>query len=423
MSCKKTPRCKKRIWALSNRRLSVRRVIFYLGIVLLAAACRPDTLNCDDPLGCVVIRPNSPIRFATLLPTSGDTAVWGQELSRAINLAITERGDELLDHDIELIALDSACDAETGRQAVQTLSGDAALVGILGPACSDVATAVLPSVRLNDWLLISPASSLPSLTVDQRELAFFRTVPNHLQQAVSAAHFAYEAMGARQAAVFQDETSYNSLLAQQFSDTFTELGGIVSYQGIFQVNQTELTDVLDEISVSPPDIVYLALFEPEANLLINRLAETSRLNRAALVGGDTLLTDHFASRVGGAATGMAVTGPILSGSAYDAFLAEWTNRYETLPTSPTVVYAYDAVQLLFTAVENSAIVGQNSSLVIGRSALRESLAATQGIAGLAGPLNCDDTGECGAAVYGVYELDTAVLTNNTWPPPLIWQFE
>ncbi len=422
MCCKKTPRCKKRIWALSNRRLRFSLVIFYLGIVLLAAACRTDTLNCDDPLGCVIVRPNSPLRFATLLPTSGDTAVWGQELSQAITLAITAQGDQLLDHEIELVALDSACNAEIGRQSVQSLAADMTLVGIIGPACSDVATAVLPAVRLNDWLLISPASSLPSLTADQRELAFFRTVPNHLHQAIVAAHFAYEEVGARQAAVFQDETSYNNLLAQQFTETFTELGGTVSYQGILQVSQTELTGALDEISANPPDLIYLALFEHEANLLISRLAENSRLNGVMLVGEDSLLTNSFANRVGEAANGMTLTGPLLAGDAYDAFLADWVNRYPTPPTSPTAAYAYDAVRLLFAAVEKTALVGQNGLLVIGRSALRDNLAAS-GLEGLTGTLNCTATGECGAAAYGVYELDTAVLSNNTWPPPLVWQFK
>jgi len=380
-------------------------------------------LNCNDLLGCVVIRPNSPVRFATLLPTSGDTAVWGQELAQGINLAVIDQGEELLDHEIELIPLDSACDVETGRQALQTLNGDVTLLGIIGPACSDVATVVLPLVRLNDWLMISPASSLPSLTENQSELAFFRTAPNHLHQADVAAHFAYEQLGARQAAVFQDETSYNSLLAQQFSDTFTELGGIVSYQGILQVSQPELAGMLDEISVDPPDLVYLALFEPEANLLINSLAESSRLNEAALIGGDNLLSNTFASRVGAAATGMYITGPVFAGYAYDAFLAQWTNRYETPPTAPGAAYAYDATRLLFAAVEDVAIVGQNGSLVVGRSALRERLAASEEIEGLAGTLNCDENGECGAAAYGVYELDTAVLNDTVWPPPLAWQFK
>jgi branched-chain amino acid transport system substrate-binding protein len=423
MRCKKTQRCKKRIWALSKQQFGFTLMALCLGIAFLATACRTDTLNCDDSLGCAVIRPNSPVHLATLLPISGDSAVWGQELSRGINLAVMEQGEELLDHEIELVSLDSACDPSTGQQAIQTLNADVTLVGIIGPACSDVATAVLPTVRRNDWLMISPASSLPDLTEDQSELAFFRTVPNHLHQATVAAHFAYEQLGARQAAVFQDETAYNGLLAQQFSNTFAELGGIVSYQATLEAGQTELMGILDEASATPPDVIYLALFEPEANLLINRLAETSRLNQAALVGGDSLLTDTFTSRVGEAAIGMTISGPLFSGDAYDAFLAQWTTRYETPPTSSSAAYAYDAVRLLFAAVEEVVIVGPNGSLVIGRSALRQRLAETRSFAGLAGTLNCAASGECGAAAYGVYLLDTAVLNNTAWPPPLVWQFE
>ena len=91
-----------------------------------------------------------------------------------------------------------------------------------------VAQAVLPTVRRNNWVLISPASTAPFLTENQTSLAFFRTVPTHLQQATAAAHFAYEELGVRQTAVFQDNTEFNNLLAQQFSDTFTGLGGTVS---------------------------------------------------------------------------------------------------------------------------------------------------------------------------------------------------
>lgn len=422
MCCKKTQWCKKRIWALNKLPGRFGWLVFCFMLILAVTACRGDTINCDDPLGCAIIRPNSPLRLATLLPTSGDTAVWGQELTRAINLAVLEQGSELLGHDIELIPLDSACDADTGRQALQSLTVEPTLLGIIGPACSDVATAVLPTVRRNNWLLISPASSLPNLTENQSELAFFRTVPNHLYQATVAAHFAYEELGLRQAAVFQDETDYNSLLAQQFSDTFSELGGVVSYQGLLQVSQTELTGMVDEIASNPPELIYLALFEPEANLLLNRLAENRRLNQTVLVGADSLFTTTFANQFGAAATGIFLTSPIFDSEVYNLFLAQWTIRYQTPPTSPTAAYAYDATKLLLAAIEDVAQVGQNGSLVIGHAALRARLAASQDVTGLAGTLHCEANGECAAQAYGVYELDTAVLSTATWPSPLVWKF-
>lgn len=397
-------------------------LLFCLGLLWLVAACRTDPISCDDSLGCAIIRPGSPVQLATLLPTSGETAVWGQELSRGINLAISDWNGELLDHDIELIPLDSACDPTLGQTAVQTLAEEGVLLGIIGPACSDVAQAILPLVRRSNWLVISPASTDPALTQDQPDQAFFRTIPNHRQQAIGAAYFAYEQLGMRQTAVFQDNTEFNTLLAQQFSNTFTQLGGSVTYFGNLNIGQSEVTDILTEAASTSPELIYLALFEPEASLIVTRLAEINPLNRAVLLGSDSLFTPHFASQIGNTAADLYVTNPVLDRVAYAGFLETWAARYEVPPTSSAPAYAYDATQLLLTAIEEVAIVGQNGALVIGRGAVRERLAATQNVAGLTGSLSCTSHGECAAAGYGVYELDTAVRNNALWPPPLVWQF-
>lgn len=392
--------------------------LFALAVLaLLLAACRTNSLTCDDPLGCVVVRPNNPVRLGVLLPLSGETAVWGEELSRGIEQAVMDRNGELLGHDIELIPLDSACNPAIGEQIVEAVDGDETLLGLIGPACSDVAQAVLPTVRRNNWVLLSPTSSAPYLTENQTNLAFFRTVPNHLQQAAAAAQFAYEQLGVRQTAVFQDNTEFNSVLAQQFSDTFTALGGTVSYQASLTAGQTELTSMLDEAANTAPQLIYLALFEPEASLLLTRLAESTTLNRALLLSSDSLFSARFASKLNN--TSLLVTNPVLTGSPYEAFVASWTVRYEAPPGSFGPVYAYDATLLLLEAIETVAEVGQTGALVIGRSALRQELTTGEAIQGLSGALRCTPSGECAAAGYGVYEL----TANTVWPPPVVWQNE
>lgn len=419
MFYKKTQRYKKRIWELSKQRL----FSLCLGLLLLVSACRTTPITCDDPLGCIIVHPNSPVRLAALLPMTGETAVWGQELSRGINLALSNRENDLLGHSVELIPLDSACDPTSSQQIMQTIDGDETLLAVIGPACSEVAGAVLPTMRRNNWLLISPASTAPSLTEKQSEPAFFRSVPNHITQATAAANFAYNVLGARQTAVFQDETSYNSLLAQQFADIFAQLGGTVVYTGSITSSQSETADLLINAAAIPSDLIYLPLFEPEASLLINQLAETAPLNRAQLLGADSLFSGHFASSAGAAAMGMLLTNPVLNTPAYRGFLDDWVTLYDTPPTSPAPAYAYDATQLLLTAVEDVAVVGQTGALVIGRDALRQQLSADDGLIGLTGKLHCGNTGECAALNYGVYELTADVLENQRWPPPLIWQFE
>ncbi|GJM40074.1 MAG: branched chain amino acid ABC transporter substrate-binding protein [Ardenticatenaceae bacterium] len=395
---------------------------FCLGLLGLIAGCQSDPIRCDDALGCAVVRPGSPIQLVTLLPTSGETAVWGEELSRGINLAVSNRGGELLNHNIELIPLNSDCDPEVGLEAMQTLEDEAPLLGIIGPACSDVVPAILPMVSRNDWLLISPASTAPSLTTSAPHPAFFRTVPNHLHQATVAAHFAYEELGVRETAVLHDNSEFNSVLAQQFRDTFTQLGGNIVYQGILTLGQSDVAALISETAENNPELIYLALFEPEGNLIANRLAENNSLNRTSLLGSDSLRTTQFAGQLGNLPAEIYVTGPSLSGTAYDNFEATWVNRYETLPTSAAPAYAYDATQLILTAIEEVAVANPNGSLIIGRSELRRRL-ATLNFEGLTGSVRCTQAGDCASATYGVYELDTAVRNNAFWPPPLIWQFE
>jgi len=402
--------------SISQVKLPIGWVVALALLGLCFSACRTNSLTCDDPLGCVVVRPNNPVRIGVLLPLSGETAVWGQELTRGIELAIMDRNSELLGHDIELVPLDSACNPAVGEQIVEAIDGDDTLLGLIGPACSDVAQAVLPTVRRNNWVLISPASTAPFLTENQTNLAFFRTVPTHLQQATAAAHFAYEELGLRQTAVFHDNTEFNTLLAQQFSDTFTGLGGTVSFQASLDAGQTEPEGVLAEAASHAPQLIYLALFEPEAVLLVNSLAGSNTLNRARLLGSDSLFSASFASKMGD--TNMLVTSPAFSGDAYDAFTAFWTIRYEAPPGSPGPVYTYDAALLLLEAIETVAEMGQTGALVVGRAALRQQLVSGEAVQGLSGALRCGPTGECAAAGYGVYALSP----DAAWPPPVVWQY-
>ena len=153
------------------------------------------------------------------------------------------------------------------------------------------------------------------------------------------------------------------------------------------------------------------------------MSEINRLRQVTLLGADTLLTSSVAIGSSAATADLFVTGPAIPEDAYQTFVDRWAIRYEAELTTPAPTYAYDATKLLLDAIEDVAVVGETGTLVIGRAALRERLAATDGTIGLTGSLRCNPTGECAATGHGVYELDTAVRTNTAWPPPLVWQFE
>jgi branched-chain amino acid transport system substrate-binding protein len=177
-----------------------------------------------------------------------------------------------------------------------------------------------------------------------------------------------------------------------------------------------VSDVVNLVSSGQPNLLYLPLFEPEANLIINNLPEESNV---FLLGSDNLLLSSFAESTGVAVRGMAITGAAVTGAGYDAFLDEWLVRYGSEPTLPYQAYAYDATNILLNAIEAVAVVGRNDALLIGRQALRQAISQIQ-LEGLTGELACTTT-ECSRpAAIGVYELTDEQISGTAWPPPLLW---
>ena len=75
-------------------------------------------LECSDPLGCVEVDADDPVTIAYMLTTSGATAFLGEDSLGGIEIAISDRGGEILGHEIELAGEDSLCSAEGGQSAV-----------------------------------------------------------------------------------------------------------------------------------------------------------------------------------------------------------------------------------------------------------------------------------------------------------------
>jgi hypothetical protein len=90
---------------------------------ILLAACGGPKFECTDAIGCVDIAPDEPVKIAYMLTISGATAYLGQDSQGAIEIAIDDRGGELLGHPISLSGEDSLCSAEGGQTAHQASFG------------------------------------------------------------------------------------------------------------------------------------------------------------------------------------------------------------------------------------------------------------------------------------------------------------
>jgi len=387
----------------------------------------PVTFECTDALGCVTIAPNEPIHFAWIQSVSGATSALGQTNVNGGQLAIDDKGGELLGHLIQYDGEDSLCNADGGQAAGRKVSADPTVVAVLGTTCSSEARAAMPLVGEAGMVMISPSNTNPDLTDPNHpdhHAGYFRTAYNDLVQGRIAAEFAYNELGLRTAATVHDGSPYAQSLQQVFADVFTELGGTITAQEAVNVGDTDFKPVLTKIASGSPDIIYLPIFEPEGNLFATQKCEVSGLKNVALMGADGLFTSGFPATTGTCGLGMYLSSPYVSGSGMNNFLAKYYSAFGEYPAAGFAPHAYDAMNMLFAAIEQVAHVDADGTVYIPRQALREALYNTNNFVGLTGNLSCDANGDCATGeALAVYQISQAMIngTKDLVASTPVWQ--
>jgi branched-chain amino acid transport system substrate-binding protein len=403
--------------------MSVLRLVGWL-ILLEMVSCASPELTCQDGMGCVAVGPNEPIRIGYLLAESGTAVSLGQDSIGGIEIAIDNRENGVLGHQIELVRQNTACAINTGQAAVTALTSDPTILGIIGTTCSDVAEAIMPAIDEAGLVMISPSNTAPQLTavIHPWQNSYARTAHSNDQQARIAAEFGYSVLGARTAIVLHDGSAFTQTLAQAFAENWQSLGGTLLFESQASINQPDIEEMLTGLAFGAPDLIYMPLFEPEASFVVNNLAEQPALAGISLIGAEQLLLPDFASGAGDAAAGMYVTGTAVTGVAYDIFLAQWDVVYGTTPAAHFHAHAYDATNMLLDAIESSAQQGSDGTILIGRQALQQAVKATADFAGLTGELACNAVGDCATGeALGVYQITAVEISGEQWPPPVVWQ--
>ena len=377
----------------------------------------------EDTLGTVTVGPGEPIHIAYMLTTSGATAFLGADSQGAIEIAVDERG-QIKGHDILLTGEDSLCSAEGGQTAAVRVAADPTILGVVGTNCSSAATAAMETISGAGLLMVSPSNTAPALTDPNGtwQPGYFRTAHNDLFQGRVAAEFAFNELGATTAATVHDGSPYADQLQEVFAQTFTELGGTVTFQGAVNVGDTDMVPILTTIGADTPDVLYYPIFEPEGPFITAQSEGVPGLEETILMGADGLLVKTFAPASGPKAEGMYLSGPYVSGDAYDEFLAKYEAHTGGPPPAGFAPHAYDATNLILDAIDRVAEEQEDGSLIIGRQALRDALAATAGYNGLTGNLTCSRFGDCATGeALGIYQLTAdQVASEDNWPPPVLY---
>lgn len=364
--------------------------------------------ECQDPLGCVVVPPTEPLWLASALVLSGPNAELGLDSQRGVELALDFQ-ESVLEHPLALQTEDDGCNIAGGQRAAINIVNNPDIIAVVGTSCSGAAVPAAEIVSSAGYVMVSPSNTSPALTDPERSFreGYLRTAHNDELQAVGLAHFVFDELGVRSAATVHDGDPYTEGLATTFGDVFENLGGEIVATERISPNANNVEANLARIAAADPELIYFPVFIPLGSLITNTARDMDGYDDIILVSSDGLQSPSFLDNTVGSSEGLLVTGPDLrfaSDFYLNEFLPAYQEKYGEEPTAPFHAHAFDATIMILQAIEETAEIQSDGTLVIGRQALRDALYATSGFPGITGTINCDEFGDCAATRIAVSEV-------------------
>lgn len=395
---------------LKARCTTIAALLFF---ILLPSCHREEPgSTCTDPLGCVILEADEPLKIGVLQALSGKVAPLGQEQLRGLELALNERQHSLLGHRIVLQVEDTGCTSEGGANAALKVLADPQTVAIFGTTCSNAAATASKAMSDAGLSMISGNNSAPFLTSIGGQKApnwqpgYFRTAPNEEYAGQAAASFAYQRLGIRRVATINDGDIYTRGLTDGFIRLFTELGGTIVLDAAIDKGDTEMGPVLTAAANAKAELIFFPLFQPDGNHLLTQARQHKQLTQTVLMSDGALIEHSFITAMGELARGMYFVGPYPGTTPKSVELAKtYRNTFATPPSAAYYQNAFDAAQLLMRAIEQSAHNLSGGRLSIAREKLRNALYDSHDIDGVTGVLNCDSFGDCGYPQFNILRLD------------------
>jgi ABC-type branched-subunit amino acid transport system substrate-binding protein len=244
---------------------------------------------------------------------------------------------------------------------------------IIGSIISSVTLPVLTSVTVpSNVVLISPASSTPTLTVLARDGKtkglFFRTITSDALQGIATGQFASD-LKIKKVAVIYVNNDYGVNLNKEFNRAFSALGGTVVTAVPYNERQASYQPEVTKALASNPDALYLISYPTDGATIARTWISAGGPQKFLL--NDGLNSDEFIKAVGpkyltqafGTSSG---TEPSDSTRYFATAFPEFSHFSAT---APGVDRAYDAAALIGLAIAES---GKADSASI-KGALRQVL--------------------------------------------------
>jgi branched-chain amino acid transport system substrate-binding protein len=293
------------------------------------------------------------IKLGFIGPLSGGNAQQGLGARNGFLLAIEQANAGDYPYQVEPVVLDDASDPQTGVGAALKLVNDPKVVAATGHWNSPVALATIPVFNRFQMPFIVWGAISPKIT-DQNLPEVTRVTPTLVAENEPLADWAANDLGAEKIAIVSDTSDYGTSNAEAFEDFFTGNGGEIVSKDLLPVGATDFRSVLTKIKSADLEAIYFGGVITEAGILRKQMVELGF--DIPMIGISGFYDPEFIAIAGDAAEGTMVSYPAAqSNPKLEQLYADYEARDFEEPTSPYTKYAFDAANILLSAIEEVGI--------------------------------------------------------------------
>jgi branched-chain amino acid transport system substrate-binding protein len=297
-----------------------------------------------------------PVKIGLQAPITGEYAYEGEGFVKVVDLVVEQINEKgiLGGRKIEIVKCDDVGKPDESSKCANQLvsAGVKAVAGSYSSTCTEPASAIYDEAGI---LQITPSSTATRLSQKGYQ-RFFRVCFLDDRQALFAANFMKDNLGASKVGIIHDNSTYAQGLAEHAKRYSEEAGLEVVIFDAINPEDTDFKPILTKIDGLGPDVVYFTGYHPQGGLLLKQSKELG--TKFQWVMGNACNNPEMIEIAGlDAAKGTYVTTEPLPkdipGDVAKKFYDDFVAKYGESPDSIWWVMAGDALKVIVEAMEKT----------------------------------------------------------------------
>jgi len=299
--------------------------------------------------GCGPERTDDEILIGVMVPTSGDTAYFGNDMFQSYQLAVHEinAAGGVLGRQLRLFQADDGCDATMASSAAARIIAQRPDF-VIGGYCSGATLATLQQYYDAGLLMLISASNSTQITEAGFSQTFMLNSPGS-HAAVSLKELC-QWLGAQNVALIHQGCAYSSDLASISAEVLTQHGINIATVQVMEPGAPDVSAIVTAIRNAGADFVYWCAYHADGSNVIKQLRQGGFEGHIAV--GDGSASVDLITAAGPEGEGVFVTSPpfVEFSVGGERFVADYTAMFGH-PPGTFATLSYDTVYVLAAAIE------------------------------------------------------------------------